>query len=112
MKQSEILSIFVTCPKGLQYALERELSTLGASLLKATPAGVSAEVDRHSLYRVLLWSRIANRVILQISKAKINTADDVYDLAMKVQWTSYFCETDSFSVDFLGTNQLINNSTL
>ena len=111
MKQSELFSIFVTCPLGLQYALERELGLLGANSLKATPAGVSAEVDQQNLYQVLLWSRIANRVILQITKGKINEADDVYDLAMKIMWDSYFSETNSISVDFIGTNNIINNST-
>jgi len=111
MKQTEINSIFVTCPKGLHYVLESELKGFGASALKATPAGVSAEVDKSCLYRILLWSRVANRVILQLKEGKINQADDVYDIAMSVEWQNHFCETNTFSVAFLGTNTEINNST-
>jgi len=111
MKQIEMSSIFVTCPKGLHYALEGELSVLGANSLKPTPAGVSAEVDKTCLYKILLWSRIANRVILQLKEGKINNANDVYDLALSVDWSEHFSEQETFAVDFLGTNDEINNST-
>jgi len=110
MKQYEMSTIFVTCPKGLQYALEGELEHFGANEVKPTPAGVSAEVDRACLYKILLWSRIANRVIVIIANGKVSTVDDLYDLTMGVKWQEHFTELESFSVDFLGTNELINNS--
>ena len=111
MKQTEMYSIFVTCPKGLHYVLERELEKHGASILRATPAGVDIEANKTNLYRILLWSRIANRVIIQLAKGKVSQADDVYDIAASIDWSSHFSEEQTFSVDFLGTNEVINNST-
>lgn len=111
MKQTEMYSIFVTCPKGLHYALERELNELGAAVIKATPAGVDIEANKICAYRILLWSRIANRVIIQLAKGKVDRADDVYDIALSVNWAIHFCSDKTFSVDFLGTNDVINNST-
>lgn len=111
MKQTELFSTFVTCPKGLHYALEKELESLGAASLKPTPAGVFIETDKTGLYRILLWSRIANRVVLQLAAGKVNTADDVYSIASSVNWQAHFSEDKSFAVDFSGTNEVINNST-
>jgi len=111
MKQTEMNSIFVTCPKGLHYALERELEKLGASIIKATPAGVDIEADKIGIYRILLWSRVANRVIFQLAKGKVDRADDVYDIASSVNWGAHFSSEKTFAVDFLGTNDVINNST-
>jgi 23S rRNA (guanine2445-N2)-methyltransferase / 23S rRNA (guanine2069-N7)-methyltransferase len=111
MKQTEINAIFVTCPKGLHYILEKEIRELGGENLKPTPAGVFADVDSKGLYQVLLWSRIANRVILLLKEGKIDQADHVYDLAMSINWLQHFSETTTFAVDFIGTNEEINNST-
>jgi 23S rRNA (guanine2445-N2)-methyltransferase / 23S rRNA (guanine2069-N7)-methyltransferase len=111
MKQSEMYSIFVTCPKGLHYALERELDKLGASIIKATPSGVEIEADKVCIYRILLWSRIANRVIFQLAKGKVDSAEDLYDITSSVNWDTHFSSDKTFAVDFLGTNEVINNST-
>jgi 23S rRNA (guanine2445-N2)-methyltransferase / 23S rRNA (guanine2069-N7)-methyltransferase len=111
MKQTEMYSIFVTCPKGLHYALERELDKLSASIIKATPSGVEIEADKICIYRILLWSRIANRVIFQLAKGKVDSAEDVYDITSSVNWDTHFSSDKTFAVDFLGTNDVINNST-
>ena len=105
--QPEQFPTFVTCPKGLQYILEAELKKMGVERLKATPSGVSADVDKTMLYRILLWSRIANRVIIELGSKKIDQADDVYDLAYSIDWSEHFTEEHTFSVEFLGTNKTI-----
>ena len=109
--QPEQFSTFVTCPKGLQYILEAELKKMGVERLKATPSGVSADLDKPMLYRVLLWSRIANRVIIELASKKIVQADDVYDLAKSINWSEHFTQENTFSVEFLGTNKEINHTS-
>ena len=110
-QQSEQFPVFVTCPKGLQYVLENELKGLGVNRTKATPSGVSAELDKLTIYRVLLWSRIANRVILELGSKKIEQADDVYDLAKSIDWSAHFRDDNTFVVEFLGTNKVINHTS-
>lgn len=111
MPLSEQYPIFVTCPKGLQYILENELKSLGVERTKATPSGVSADVDKLTMYRILLWSRIANRVILELGSKKIDQADDVYSLAKSIDWSSHFSQESTFAVEFLGTNETINHTS-
>lgn len=109
--QPEQFSAFVTCPKGLQYVLETELKKIGLTDLKATPSGVSIQADKVSLYRILLWSRIANRVIIELGSKKIEQADDVYELARSIDWSAHFTNEATFAVEFIGTNKVINHTS-
>lgn len=110
MRNSDLYPIFVTCPRGLNYVLEEELRSLGITKTKSSPAGVNAEVDKTKLYKVLLWSRVANRVLLELDSRKAETADQIYDVAYSIDWNQYFEESASFAVDFSGQNQHINNT--
>jgi 23S rRNA (guanine2069-N7)-methyltransferase / 23S rRNA (guanine2445-N2)-methyltransferase len=103
--------VFVSCPKGLQYALEAEVKTLGLERVKPVMAGVEGFAGLSAVYRILLWSRVANRVFLEFASGKVDKADDVYDLAQSVKWNEHFNVGSNFSVSFAGTNSVINNST-
>ncbi|MBR9885460.1 MAG: 23S rRNA (guanine(2445)-N(2))/(guanine(2069)-N(7))-methyltransferase, partial [Oceanospirillales bacterium] len=74
------MKFFVTCPKGIEQLLEQELQTLGADSTKQTVAGVYVEGDLRLAYTVCLWSRLANRVLLQLVEGDAVTADDLYAL--------------------------------
>jgi 23S rRNA (guanine2445-N2)-methyltransferase / 23S rRNA (guanine2069-N7)-methyltransferase len=103
--------VFVSCPKGLQYALESEVKALGLESAKPVMAGVEGLAGLSVIYRILLWSRVANRVFLEFASGKVETADDVYDIALGIPWSKHFDVHSSFSVSFAGTNKVINNST-
>ncbi|KZZ30280.1 hypothetical protein A3752_17305, partial [Oleiphilus sp. HI0081] len=97
--------------RGLNYVLEQELNSFGVEQTKSTPAGVSAELDKSLLYRSLLWSRVAHRVLLDLCSHKAETADQIYDAAYSIDWSRYFDCTASFAVDFSGQNEHVNNTT-
>ncbi len=110
MTKNTDFELFVTCPKGLQYALEKELIGLGATKTKAIPSGVHCSASQAVCYRSLLWSRIANRIILILSDTKVDSVDEVYEAALCLPWYEHFELSRSFSVNFSGTNAFINNS--
>lgn len=111
MMSNDVLNIFVTCPLGVQYVLEKELLDLGLFDTKAVPAGVSAHGSLESVYRALLWSSTANRVLLVLHEEAVDTPDDIYLAASKVPWGSHFSSDKRFAVSFSGTNRFIKNST-
>ncbi len=55
-------SLLLSCPKGLEGLLSEEAQTLGASHLGETVGGVRLAADLETVYRICLWSRLANRV--------------------------------------------------
>ena len=62
------LELLVTCPKGIEQLLEEELIQLGATPGKTTVAGIYVRASLATAYRLCLWSRLANRVILVLAR--------------------------------------------
>ncbi|MDX5299056.1 MAG: bifunctional 23S rRNA (guanine(2069)-N(7))-methyltransferase RlmK/23S rRNA (guanine(2445)-N(2))-methyltransferase RlmL [Gammaproteobacteria bacterium] len=101
---------FVTCPKGVEYLLEDELKALGLEPIRQAPAGVWARGTLESGYRVCLWSRLANRVVLHLAELDAPDADALYEGAVRVPWSDHLAADGSFRIDFSGTNPGIRNS--
>lgn len=101
---------FATCPKGLETLLFNELQALGLHDVRETVAGVYFSGRLVEAYRVCLWSRLANRILLPLSKAVIHSDNDLYTATNTIEWSQYFSSDKQFVVDFIGTNDVINNS--
>jgi 23S rRNA (guanine2445-N2)-methyltransferase / 23S rRNA (guanine2069-N7)-methyltransferase len=103
------MNFFVTCPKGIEGLLLDELKMLGMASVKETQAGVYFEGELRDAYRVCLWSRLANRVLLPLQVSPVNTADELYEAVQQVQWLDHLRPLGTLSVDFTGrTEQIIN----
>ncbi|MDD5229338.1 MAG: bifunctional 23S rRNA (guanine(2069)-N(7))-methyltransferase RlmK/23S rRNA (guanine(2445)-N(2))-methyltransferase RlmL [Methylococcales bacterium] len=102
---------FATTPKALEDILTNELRTLGITEFKATTAGVAFSGDLEMAYRVCLWSRVANRVLLVLSSFEVRSQDDLYRAVQQINWFEHFGAEDSFAVSFSSKNStVINNS--
>ncbi|MBN7769321.1 bifunctional 23S rRNA (guanine(2069)-N(7))-methyltransferase RlmK/23S rRNA (guanine(2445)-N(2))-methyltransferase RlmL [Marinobacter daepoensis] len=101
---------FVTCPKGVEYLLADEMETFGLHLVRNAPAGVWVEGSLESGYRACLWSRLANRVILNVADVDARHADELYDGVVSLDWQVHIPAGGSFRVTFLGQNETIRNT--
>ncbi len=104
---------FVSCPKGLEPVLKQELESLGVDQVTLKVAGVQVEAGAEQVYRICLWSRVANRVLWQLNDADtafIDSRDDLYRTVNHVEWENLFSSSQTFTVDFNGTNNAINHS--
>lgn len=107
---SKLFSVFVTCPKGLEYVLEKELDELLKKDAKVRPAGIAFEATLPEVYRFILWSRIANRVLLALKEAEVHTAEQLYDLVYSIDWQEHMAVDNTLVVDFSGQSKNINNT--
>lgn len=107
---SASLSFLATCPVGLGSVLTTELSELGASDVRETPAGVYFSGSLALAYRVCLWSRLANRILVRISDTAVASADDVYSSARAVRWSEHLSIKTRFTVEFRGQTNYIKNT--
>lgn len=104
-------SLFATTPKAMEDILVEELKMLGIQNSKATVAGAAFEGDLATAYRVCLWSRIANRVLLVLSTFSVKNQQDLYDGVQKINWFDHINPEDSFAVTFSAKNsEAINNT--
>jgi 23S rRNA (guanine2445-N2)-methyltransferase / 23S rRNA (guanine2069-N7)-methyltransferase len=101
---------FATCPRGLESLLLAELSALGAAALRETVAGVYFEGELALVYRVCLWSRLANKILLPLKKSAVTQADHVYDAARQIPWHEHLRPAGSLIVDFTGTDEQIRHT--
>lgn len=101
----------ITTSKGLEQLLQQEIQHLLPALeTRNRPGQVLFDGELIDAYTLCLWSRLANRVLLQLNSGKGESSDDLYGLADKINWSQHFSPDQSFSVSFVGTNRAINNT--
>lgn len=93
------LSFFAPCPRGLEALLADELKAINATHIKPTHGGVAFAGDLAVLYRANLHSRIASRILLRLGNAGYRTEDDIYNLAARMPWSSYFTPEQTIKVE-------------
>ncbi|MEH6627697.1 MAG: bifunctional 23S rRNA (guanine(2069)-N(7))-methyltransferase RlmK/23S rRNA (guanine(2445)-N(2))-methyltransferase RlmL [Motiliproteus sp.] len=103
-------SLFSTCPKGLELLLLEELQQLGATDTKSTIAGVYFSGTLETAYRVCLWSRLANRVLLPLNSFESETAEQLYAGVQAINWLDHMRPSSTMAVDFSGRTDGITNT--
>lgn len=91
--------LFVTAARGLQNLLAQELNALGAQDVREAPAGVSCTAEMETTYRICMWTRLANRVLLEVTQFQFANADELYAGARGVRWESHIGQGTSIAVD-------------
>ena len=65
---SESVELILTCPKGLEALLAQEAGGLGLEEVREQPAALRGRGSLEVAYRLCLWSRLANRVLLVLAR--------------------------------------------
>jgi 23S rRNA (guanine2445-N2)-methyltransferase / 23S rRNA (guanine2069-N7)-methyltransferase len=106
-----MFDFLVTTAKGLDELLAKEIGRICPDVeLKTKPGQVLFTGELSHGYRICLWSRLANRVLLKLAEGDADIAEDLYKVASSVNWSSHFRLEDTFVVDFRGSNHAINNT--
>ncbi|WP_087106177.1 bifunctional 23S rRNA (guanine(2069)-N(7))-methyltransferase RlmK/23S rRNA (guanine(2445)-N(2))-methyltransferase RlmL [Halomonas citrativorans] len=109
--QNAPLNLLATCPKGIEGLLADELAALGATPGKTTVAGVYFTASQSIAYRVCLWSRLANRIILQlVREPMIETPEQLRDVVARIAWTQHLAVGKTLAVDFHGRSDHIRHT--
>ena len=96
-------NFFATCPRGLEPLLAEELHQFKAEKIHAVGGGVGFSGDFLLCYRVNLESRIASRVLWQVSGGGYRNEDDIYRAAYSLPWTDWFDPVRTIRVDVSAT---------
>ncbi len=91
---------FATAPQGVAPVLREELGSLGALNAREAPAGVSFEGTLELAYRLCLWSRTANRVLLPLAEFPAATPEALYDGIKQLPWEEHLNSSGTLAVDF------------
>lgn len=96
--RDSVLSLFAPCPRGLEAILADELRGLGARDIATADGGVAFAGDRDLLMAANLHSRTASRVLLQLAQGGYRNEQDIYRLAMNVDWPRWFDVSNSIKL--------------
>jgi len=108
MATTSTYHFFATAPKGTADLLMRELETLGALQTKVTPGGVAFNGSLQVGYSACLWSRIASRILLQLTTRSCTSFDELYTVVQTVSWADHLLRDGTLAVDFTAEDGAIN----
>ncbi|MCC8372920.1 MULTISPECIES: bifunctional 23S rRNA (guanine(2069)-N(7))-methyltransferase RlmK/23S rRNA (guanine(2445)-N(2))-methyltransferase RlmL [Photorhabdus] len=103
-------SLFASTARGLEELLKNELEMLGAQSCKIVQGGVHFQGDGKVMYKSLMWSRLASRILLPLNEFNVYSDLDLYLGVQSIDWSQIFSVESTFSVHFSGTNEEIRNT--
>ncbi len=103
-------SLFATTPRGMNDLLAEEIRAFGGAEVSEARGGVAFSGDLECAYRTCLWSRIANRVLLAISRFPAPDTDALYEGARTIDWLAHLDGTMTFAIDVTLSSARIDHS--
>lgn len=107
---TNLIQLFITCPRGIETMLLEELRSLGAVECKETIGGVHAKSDVAGAYRICLWSRMASRVLMPLSKFPLDGVDSLYAAAHDIHWPDLFDVSKTFLIEVAGRSNTVTHT--
>jgi len=104
------LRFLASAPRGLADLLARELSSCGASEPRERAGGVAFHGSLESAYRACLWSRVANRVFLEVAQFEAGDADEFLAQVRRIDWTAHLAAGATLACDFSGRHPAITHT--
>lgn len=87
------MQLLITCPYGLWSLLASELKKLWFQPQNTFETGTFVPTDMHGMMNINLWSRIANKVYIQLCEWETKTFDQLFDLIKHSNYEQYLSNT-------------------
>ena len=93
------MKIIVTCGSGAEASVKRELEKLGVENPKAIDGKIEVEGDFELLAKLSVWLRCAERVLVELSKFKAKTFDELFDGVSKIEWENWVTDDNQIHLN-------------
>jgi len=90
----------VSCPRGFEQLLGREIEALDGQDIAVGSLGLDLVGPLALGYRACLWSRIANRILVEIARGQAADTDDLYAATSELSWREHLPPGATFAVTF------------
>lgn len=107
---SDRYELYLTCPKSLEGLLLEEARSLGLEEAREHTAAIRGMADMETAYRLCMWSRLANRVLLVLKRFSVQNAEGLYDGVLSVDWAEHLDPAGTLAVEFSGHGSGIDNT--
>ncbi|MDD3302843.1 MAG: class I SAM-dependent RNA methyltransferase [Candidatus Gracilibacteria bacterium] len=94
------MNIVLTCPLGLESLAKKELELLGLPILNSQDKQITTAFSDENLAKVNLWSRIGNKVYIElVKKNNIDSFDKLFDLIKSIKWSNLILEENPIIIN-------------
>jgi 23S rRNA G2445 N2-methylase RlmL len=90
--------LFATAAKGTEPALRDELRELRLRGVRADRGGVHFEGDRSDAARACLWSRVAGRILLEVTRFEARDGEALYEGVHAIDWSEWMTAHTTLAV--------------
>lgn len=104
------LRFLASAPRGFADLLVRELAACGAEGAREAAGGVAFSGSLESAYRACLWSRIANRVYLEVAQFQARDAGEFHAGVARIDWTAHLGPAATLACEFSGRHPSITHT--
>lgn len=104
------MKLYATVAQGLENWLLQELQALGAQSLEPGNRGVTFLADTATTYRILLWSRVASRILLPLTRIAAPDTDTLYRHASAIRWDRHLFSDGRFAIEVSAHQASISHS--
>jgi len=101
---------FASAPRGVVDLLKVELEALGAHDSRQAGTGVFFHASLTTAYRICVWSRLANRLLLRLGSFSAADEDGLYQAAQAIPWSAHFKPSSTFSVSLTTRRTWLSHS--
>ena len=102
------MKFFISCAKGLEYLLVDEAKAMGIQAT-ATMAGVNAEGELKDALRLVMFSRLASRVLWPIAHFDCQNEQDLYQGVHAIDWQCHIGSGASLAIDARISSQTLTH---
>ncbi|MEM7293873.1 MAG: bifunctional 23S rRNA (guanine(2069)-N(7))-methyltransferase RlmK/23S rRNA (guanine(2445)-N(2))-methyltransferase RlmL [Pseudomonadota bacterium] len=104
------LTFFATTPRGMEPLLEGELRAAGARNVRRASAGVAFSGPLECAYKIALWSRVANRILLNLKDFRAADEGELYAGIGTVDWSEHLDVDGTLAVNAHCANSSLTHS--
>lgn len=83
------MKIVVTCIAWVEALLKKELEKLSYDKIEVVDRMISVDAGENAVAKINLWSRVANKVYIELANKEITDFDALFDTIFSVPWNSY-----------------------
>lgn len=102
-------NIVVTCSKRITLVLEKEIESLGYSILNTSVNSVQTEGTLKDCMKLNYYLRCGNQVLFELKKFRATEPKQLYKALLEIEWDQYISKFGYFSVVSTGFNEHVDN---
>lgn len=103
------MNIILTTIAWVEALAKKEVERLGFEIIEVKDKLIKIKWDFHEIAMLNLWSRVANKVYIELACKKVDSFDDLFDLVSSVDWKYYIRDYNPIIVNAATTRSSLES---